>query len=35
MAENRENQKRSRSKFSFFEEKNRANLLLFSRFGAA
>jgi hypothetical protein len=35
MAENRESRKRYRSKFSSFEEKSRANLLLFSRFGAA
>jgi hypothetical protein len=35
MAENRENPKISQSKFSFSEERSRANLLLFSKFGAA
>jgi hypothetical protein len=35
MAENRESQKISLSKFSFSEEGNRANLLFFSKFGAA
>jgi hypothetical protein len=35
MAENPENRKTSQSKSSFSEERNRANLLLFSKFGAA
>jgi len=35
MAENRENRKMFRSKYSFSEKRNRANLLLVSRFGAA
>jgi hypothetical protein len=35
MAENRETRKISRSRYSFSEKGNRANLLLFSRFGAA
>jgi len=34
MGKNRANRKRYLSKFFFFEKKNRANLLLFSRFGA-
>jgi hypothetical protein len=34
MGKNRENQKRFQSRFFFFEKKNRANPLLFSRFGA-
>jgi hypothetical protein len=35
MAENRASRKISRSKSSFSEERSRANLLLFSKFGAA
>lgn len=35
MEESLENLKKSQTKFCFFEERNRANLLLFSKFGAA
>ena len=35
MEENRENRSQYRIKFCFSEEKSRANLLLFSKFGAA
>ena len=34
MAENHENRKKSPTKFCFFEERSRANLLLFSKFDA-
>ena len=34
MGKNRENQKKFRSRFFSFRKKNRANPLLFSRFGA-
>jgi hypothetical protein len=34
MGKNRENQKKFRSRFFSFKKKNRANPLLFSRFGA-
>lgn len=34
MGENRENQKKFRIKFFFSEERNRVNLLLFSKFGS-
>ena len=35
MVENRASRKMSLSRFSFSEEESRANLLLFSKFGAA
>ena len=35
MVKNRENRKRSQIKYSYSREKSRANLLLFSKFGAA
>ena len=35
MAENLASRRMSLSRFSFFEERSRANLLLFSKFGAA
>ncbi len=34
MGKNRASRKRFQNKFSSFERENRANLLLFSRFGA-
>jgi hypothetical protein len=35
MEESRENPKKFQTKSCFFEKRNRANLLLFSEFGAA